>query len=96
MGFSPQQKFAREMVFEERNRRYIESQLEKFFHTRYVLSSSQEAASVKEKPPEKQVKKRRKAREDEDLKDEPVIRRFIEEFDGEVIKKRRSDKGETA
>ena len=97
IDFSPQNRFAREMVFEEKNRRYIENQLEKFFGRRYALISSGSAGRTEtEKPPadDKPGKKARAA--DAELAEEPFVKRVIEEFDGEIIKKTEKRKGDKA
>jgi len=87
LDFAPQHKFDREMVFEDKNRRYIEKQMEKFFGRKFVLVShnSGNPAVVSN-----EVKEKRSRKLDERLskilKDEPVVKKLIEEFDGELLK----------
>jgi len=88
LGFAPQNRFAREMVFEEKNKRYIENHLEKFFGRRLVLRASDSQDAVAAGIDEK---KKKTAKIDKELngvlKNEPVIKRVIQEFDGELFRK---------
>lgn len=44
LSFSPQHRFASEMISEERNRRYIESHLERFFGKKLTITTDSEGA----------------------------------------------------
>ncbi len=87
LDFAPQHKFDREMVFEDKNRRYIEKQMEKFFGRKFVLVSrnSGNPAVVSNEVQEKRSRKLDE-RLSRILKDEPVVKKLIEEFDGELLK----------
>jgi DNA polymerase-3 subunit gamma/tau len=85
LSFTPQNRFAREMIHEDKNRRFVEFHLERFFGRRLVLETD-EHASVEGKPePEPSKPKRASDAELEKLAGgEPFIKRLIEEFDGEL------------
>jgi DNA polymerase-3 subunit gamma/tau len=97
LSFSPQNRFAREMVLEEKNRRFIEYHAERFFGRKIVIQASEhfDSSAEEQKPaaeaPKQQAPKSPKPRAaDPALEtlagDAPVIRRLIEEFDGELFK----------
>jgi DNA polymerase-3 subunit gamma/tau len=86
LAFSSQNRFAREMIREEKNRRYIESHLERFYGTKYVvevgedrLPDAEQAGS--EAPPAKQSDPEITRL----LEETPMVGRLIEEFDGELF-----------
>jgi DNA polymerase-3 subunit gamma/tau len=87
LRFSYQNRFAREMVLEDKNRRYIEAQLEKFFGKRLIVALEEAGVDVEEsarKPPAS-------PRIDESAKDAPaMVRKIAETFDGELRKIERS------
>ncbi len=85
LSFSPQNRFASEMISEEKNKSYIESRMERFFGRKLVIeiaeqkfprSSPQKAESRGERklPPEI----------DKLAEGSPIAKRLIEEFDGEL------------
>jgi hypothetical protein len=98
LSFTPQNRFAREMILEEKNKRLIEYHLERFFGRKLLIEASehcetdaggagaQGAAKAPESP-------KRKGAIDPELEaiagNEPVIKRLIDDFDGELFK----DKG---
>jgi DNA polymerase-3 subunit gamma/tau len=101
LSFSPQNRFAREMVLEAKNRRFIEFHAERFFGRMIIIeaiehfeSSAEREKSAAEAPktgaPKPQAPKARPA--DPALEtlagDAPVIKRLIEEFDGELFKEK--------
>ncbi len=104
LSFSPQNRFAREMVHEEKNRRFIEFHAEKFFGRKVVIQASEHFESVAEgqksaaegpdaRAPKTQAPRTPKARAadpalDAIAGDAPVIKRLIEEFDGELFKEK--------
>jgi len=85
LGFSPQNRFAREMVLEEKNRRYIESHLQRFFGKPLVIETDTSIEN-RERARSEIVRPTRTPRRDikELVGDNPVVRRLIEEFDGEL------------
>jgi hypothetical protein len=99
LSFSPQNRFARERVLEEKNRRFIEFHAEKFFGRKIVIQASehfesgaegQKSAAESPKPREQKAQAAKKPRaSDPALEalagDAPVIKRLIEEFDGELF-----------
>jgi DNA polymerase-3 subunit gamma/tau len=102
LSFSPQNRFAREMVLEAKNRRFIEYHLEKFFGRKIIIeaiehfeSSGDERRSADERKPAAEAQKPRASKSrpaDPALEtlagDAPVIKRLIEEFDGELFKEK--------
>jgi len=95
LSFSPQNRFAREMVLEEKNRRFIEYHLERFFGRKLVIeadelceSAAANAGSPAGARPSAEAPKKRAA--DPGLEkiagDAPVIKRLIEDFDAELFK----------
>ncbi|UCF05995.1 MAG: DNA polymerase III subunit gamma/tau [bacterium] len=88
LAFSPQNRFAREMIREERNRRYIESHMERFFGRRLIIETDE---SVKETPREKEEVVKDRPKPDPRLEklagDAPMVKRLIEEFDGVLVGK---------
>ncbi|MFA4948798.1 MAG: DNA polymerase III subunit gamma/tau [Candidatus Krumholzibacteriia bacterium] len=97
LSFSPQNRFAREMVLEAKNRRFIEYHAEKFFGRMIIIEGSEhfESSADREKSaaeaPKTGAPKTPKSRPaDPALEtlagDAPVIKRLIEEFDGELFK----------
>jgi DNA polymerase-3 subunit gamma/tau len=89
LSFNPQNRFAREMVLEEKNRRFIEYHLERFFGRKLLIEADErcetaagDVGSAAEAP-----KKRPASPELEAIAgDAPAIRRLIEDFDGELFK----------
>ena len=49
LSFSPQNRFAREMTLEEKNRRFVEFHLERFFGTRFLIEAGEEADRAAER-----------------------------------------------
>jgi DNA polymerase III gamma/tau subunit len=99
LSFSPQNRFAREMVLEEKNRRFIEFHAERFFGRKVVIQASEhfESGAEEQKPVAEGAKTRapktQKPRAadpalDAIAGDAPVIKRLIEEFDGELFKEK--------
>ncbi len=102
LSFSPQNRFAREMVLEEKNRRFIEFHAEKFFGRKIVIQASEHFESLAEgpktaaeaaKPREAKAQAAKKPRASDPALDAlagdaPVIKRLIEEFDGELFKEK--------
>ncbi len=89
LSFSPQYRFAREMIAEEKNRRFIEFHLERFFGRRLVVEvgeDSEEAAGAN--VPEKQQAPARSAMDpalEAVAGGSAAIKKLIEEFDGELL-----------
>gem|GEM_PF-6768065 len=89
LSFSPQYRFAREMIAEEKNRRFIEFHLERFFGRRLVVEvgeDSEEAAGGN--VPEKQQAPARSAMDpalEAVAGGSAAIKKLIEEFDGELL-----------
>ncbi|MDZ7859602.1 MAG: DNA polymerase III subunit gamma/tau [Candidatus Krumholzibacteriota bacterium] len=88
LGFDANNRFAREMVSESKNRRYIENHLEKFFGRKLTIEVIE---IVREKEKKKKIGKKKlsaKKRQDPNIdklvESEPMVKRLIEEFDGEV------------
>jgi hypothetical protein len=108
LSFSPQNRFAREMVLEAKNRRFVEYHLERFFGKKIVLEAlehidspadDQQAAGRKPdaegargaggaKPRAPKPRGADPALESI-ANDSPVIRRLIDEFDGEIFKEKK-------
>ncbi len=81
LAFSSQNRFAQEMVSEDKNRRYIESQLERFFGRRFIVETgeSKDTGNKASEPPAAAPVPKELA------ENEPVMKRIIEEFDGELL-----------
>jgi DNA polymerase-3 subunit gamma/tau len=101
LSFSPQNRFAREMVLEEKNRRLIEFHLERFFGRRFSIEADDSGETrPAEGPPaggasedgELAASAGTKAKRKTDPELEalahgvPLVKRLIEEFDGEIFK----------
>ena len=101
LAFSPQNRFAREMVLEEKNRKFIEYHLERFFGKKIYIEGAEHfdgaaaeqgspaaAQGAAAEPAAREKAKRRPA--DPALESiaegAPVIRRLIDELDGELFK----------
>ncbi len=85
LGFSPQHRFAMEMVLEEKNKRFIETHLEKFFGRKLIIETdeSKTGAGAAEPP-----KRKRPGGDKVDLSGEDaVLEEIVKEFDGEVFSK---------
>ncbi|MGD1047888.1 MAG: DNA polymerase III subunit gamma/tau [Candidatus Krumholzibacteriaceae bacterium] len=93
LSFSPQNRFAREMVLEEKNRRFIEYHLERFFGRKLFIEADEqcEGAAQGGKPARSEAPRKR-AEAPPELQavagDAPVIKRLIEDFDGELFKEK--------
>ena len=94
LSFSPQNRFAREMVFEEKNRRFIEYHLERFFGKKLFIEADEqgESATGGGAKPARAEAPRKRAETPPELQavagDAPVIKRLIEDFDGELFKEK--------
>jgi DNA polymerase-3 subunit gamma/tau len=93
LSFSPQNRFAREMILEEKNRRFIEYHLERFFGRKLYIEADEqcEGAAVGAKPARAEAPKKRGEVPPELAAiagDAPVIKRLIEDFDGELFKEK--------
>jgi DNA polymerase-3 subunit gamma/tau len=101
LTFSPQNRFAREMVLEEKNRRFIEYHLERFFGKKIIIealehfdagagepkAAADERQPAAEKPRAKTPRGRASDPALETIANgSPAIQRLIEEFDGELFK----------
>ncbi|MCX5753646.1 MAG: DNA polymerase III subunit gamma/tau [Candidatus Krumholzibacteria bacterium] len=105
LSFSPQNRFAREMVLEAKNRRFIEFHLERFFGRKLIIEAlehvessgdergpadGQKPAAEATKPRAPKIPAQRTRPADPALETlaggAPVIKRLIEEFDGELFK----------
>ncbi len=92
LGFSSSNKFAREMVKEAKNRKYIENHLESFFGRKFTIdvveTEGTGVAPQKEAKLERK-KRKRKGRSDPPLEslpdDEPVLKKIVKEFEGEIF-----------
>ncbi|HMA75911.1 MAG TPA: hypothetical protein VKO43_01235, partial [Candidatus Krumholzibacteriaceae bacterium] len=89
LGFDSNNRFAREMVSESKNRRYIENHLEKFFGRKLTIEVIEiiHEKEKKKKTGKKKVsiKKRKDTTYiDKFVENEPMAKRLIEEFDGEI------------
>jgi DNA polymerase-3 subunit gamma/tau len=94
LGFDSRNRFACEMVREGKNRRYIEKHIETFFGRKLsvdvveidkpgIEESGSSAAAA-----EKTKKKRIDPETDRILEGRPMVKRLMEEFDGEIIQNR--------
>jgi DNA polymerase-3 subunit gamma/tau len=93
LSFSPQNRFAREMVLEEKNRRFIEYHLERFFGRKLFIEAEEFCESASEvAKPARATEPRKRGETPPELAaiagDAPVIRRLIEDFDGELFKEK--------
>jgi DNA polymerase-3 subunit gamma/tau len=98
LSFSPQNRFAREMVLEEKNRRFIEFHLERFFGRRLFIEAGEDSDEVAEAktaenppPPRAAMDPGLAAIAD----GSSAIKKLIEEFDGELFTER-SDEQEAS
>lgn len=92
LSFSPQNRFACEMIREEKNRQYVESHLERFYGRKFFVEAGE---SVKNPPDGRSAPAKAPARKT-DIKDDaeidrlvseaPMVKRLIEEFDGELFR----------
>ncbi len=93
LGFSPQNRFACEMIREEKNRRYIETHLERFYGRKFIVEAGEpanigaagEASADKKRPPDGGAK----GRDADGAKiaaDVPMVDRIMKEFDGELFR----------
>ncbi len=93
LGFSPQNRFACEMIREEKNRRYIETHLERFYGRKFIVETG-EAARIDTPGGEPAGKKPKSSKGtpasgagiDEIAMDAPMVKRLMEEFDGELFR----------
>jgi DNA polymerase-3 subunit gamma/tau len=86
LAFSPQNRFAREMILEEKNRRYIEFHLERFFGRTLIVETDEQF----EPPtaPARPVAEKARVSDpglDKLVGDAPVIKRLVDELDGEIF-----------
>jgi hypothetical protein len=93
LSFTPQNRFAREMVLEEKNRRFIEYHIERFFGRKLFIEADEqcEAVSGGAAPSSTEAPKRRVASSPEletIAGDAPVISRLIKDFDAEPFKEK--------
>ena len=83
LDFSYQNRFAREMVLEEKNKRYIEAQLEKFYGKKLVIETVEgEGGERKTQQPTEAP-----AHDAELENAPPMVREIAKTFDGELHKK---------
>jgi len=93
LGFSPQNRFACEMIREEKNRRYIETHLERFYGRKFIVEAGEpanigaagESPADKKRPPDG-VAKGRDADGAKIAADVPMVDRIMKEFDGELFR----------
>jgi len=86
LAFTPQNRFAREMIVEEKNRRHIEYHMERFFGRKLIVETDESGAPRTEAA--RPVAETRRSSDPELEKlvgDAPTIRRLIEELDGELF-----------
>lgn len=93
LAFSSQNRFACEMVREEKNKKYIETHLERYFGRKLFIETGESAEikqSVKAEAGPSGKKKSGKSKRDTQLekliREAPMVGRLIEEFDGELYK----------
>ncbi|MBN2184047.1 MAG: DNA polymerase III subunit gamma/tau [Candidatus Krumholzibacteriota bacterium] len=96
LSFSAQNRFASEMVHESKNKRYIESHLERFYGRKLVIGKSSvdknapDIGAPEEKKEEKIIDSGTGNKQMEDLFEKsPMVRRIVEEFNGEISKDNR-------
>ena len=89
LSFSPQNRFAREMTLEEKNRRFVEFHLERFFGTRFLIEAGEEADRTAERSDGENPPAPKRGTVDPGLAaiagGSPAIEKLIEEFDGELF-----------
>lgn len=90
LSFSARDRFAREMIFEEKNRRFLEHQLERFFGKKLSIEAGDDLASGEsrsgadcEKPRSKNLSPELEALSG----GSEVLRKLFVEFDGELLEK---------
>ena len=86
LAFTPQNRFAREMIVEEKNRRHIEYHMERFFGRKLIVETDESGAPRAETA--RPVAETRRSSDPELEKlvgDAPTIKRLIEELDGELF-----------
>lgn len=92
ISFSPQNRFAREMTFEEKNRRFIEHELERFFGKKLVLEAGDETGAAAEPAAPDSAPAPKRASMDSRLEaiadGAPAVKKLIEEYDGELFAER--------
>ncbi|MBN2072006.1 MAG: DNA polymerase III subunit gamma/tau [Candidatus Krumholzibacteriota bacterium] len=93
LSFNSQNRFASEMVHEAKNKRYIESHLERFYGRKFVIDGRkiEKTGDVAERPEKKKTKKvKNPVPADKDLEDlferAPMVKRIVEEFNGDIYK----------
>lgn len=91
LGFDPQHKFAMEMVLEEKNKRFIEGHLEKFFGRKLIIETAgpESAKSAAPKPRRPQGVER----SEKFAGDDAVLEEIVKEFDGEVFSREQDRSG---
>jgi len=86
LRFNYQNQFAREMVLEEKNKRYIEAQLEKFYGKKLVIETVEEVGGGGGAEPTGHIEA--PARKDDLLEGAPpMVREIAKTFDGKLHKK---------
>jgi len=93
LGFSSSNKFAREMIREAKNKKYIENHLESFFGRKFAIEvvETERPGGIADKvrKPGKKKKRERKGNKDPRLEslpdDEPVLKKIVKEFEGEIF-----------
>jgi DNA polymerase-3 subunit gamma/tau len=86
LRFNYQNRFAREMVLEEKNKRYIEVQLEKFYGKQLIIETVEAVDGGGDVEPTSEVKT--PAAADQLLESAPrMVREIAKTFDGELRKK---------
>ena len=92
LSFAPQNRFAREMVCEEKNKRFIEFQLERFFGRRMFIEAAEDGVCAGEPAAPEKPAPRALSPVDASLAavagGSPVIKKLIEEFGGELCNER--------
>ncbi|HSG29621.1 MAG TPA: hypothetical protein VLA34_14160, partial [Candidatus Krumholzibacterium sp.] len=99
LSFSAHNRFACEMIREEKNKRYIESQLERFYGRKFIVHAgdpanigpSAEAAGAGESVSTPVEDGNKDDEIDKLVKDAPMVKRLMEEFDGELFRERQED-----
>ena len=88
LGFDSNNRFAREMINESKNKRYIENYLEKFYGKKLTIEVTEiefgKAEKKAESDEKSSVKKKISPDIDKLVKNAPMAKRLIEEFDGEI------------
>jgi DNA polymerase-3 subunit gamma/tau len=89
LRFSYQNRFAREMVLENKNRRYIETQLERFFGKELVIAMDESGTDAEAEESARKAPESRGG--EESAMDAPdMVRKIAETFDGELNEIERS------